>query len=55
MACNSAFEIIGDAVSFSSLIFRITTKDGQPFSAQNGSSTIFTNLAAGTYNFQVEV
>ncbi|MFT6748558.1 MAG: gliding motility-associated-like protein [Flavobacterium sp.] len=54
IACNGNFEVIVDAVSFSPLIYRITTKDGQPFLVQNGSSNVFTNLAAGTYNFQVE-
>jgi hypothetical protein len=54
IACNGNFEVIVDAVSFSALIYRITTKDGQPFLVQNGNSNVFTNLAAGTYNFQVE-
>ena len=54
ISCGQTFEVIVDAVGISQLIYRITTKDGQPFIIQNGTSSIFTNLQPGTYNFQVE-
>ena len=54
ISCGQTFEVIVDAVGISQLTYRITTKDGQPFLIQNGTSSIFTNLQPGTYNFQVE-
>jgi gliding motility-associated-like protein len=36
------------------LKYSITTKDGNPFLLDNGTSNIFYNLASGIYTFQVE-
>lgn len=54
VSCGSTFEVIVNAQGNSALIYRITTKDGQPFLIENGSSSLFTGLAPATYNFQVE-
>ncbi|WP_170826799.1 gliding motility-associated C-terminal domain-containing protein [Flavobacterium caeni] len=35
------------------LSYYITTKDGQPFYVDNGTSNVFTGLTPGIYNFQV--
>lgn len=36
------------------LNYRITTKDGQPFLVNNGTSNSFAGLQPGTYNFRVQ-
>jgi gliding motility-associated-like protein len=51
---NGNYDVVVDAVGLAPLHFRITSKDGAPFLLQNGTSSLFLGLAAGTYNFQVE-
>lgn len=51
---NNKFDVIVDASGIGNLIYRITTKNGQPFLVQNGNSNIFLGLDAGSYNFQVQ-
>ncbi len=54
VSCGSTFEVIVDAEGNSALIYRITTKNGQPFLIENGNSSLFSGLAPAVYNFQVE-
>lgn len=54
ISCNTTFEVVVQAVGLGPLLYRITTKDGAPFLVQNGNSNLFSGLAAGLYNFQVE-
>lgn len=54
ISCNTTFEVVVEAVGLGPLIYRITTKNGQPFLVQNGNSSLFTGLAPAVYNFQVE-
>ncbi|UPT69572.1 MAG: gliding motility-associated C-terminal domain-containing protein [Flavobacterium sp. JAD_PAG50586_2] len=54
VSCGSSYEVIVNALGNSTLTYRIITKDGQPFVVQNGSSSLFTGLAPGTYVFEVE-
>ncbi|AWG25235.1 gliding motility-associated C-terminal domain-containing protein [Flavobacterium kingsejongi] len=54
-ACTSgASDVLLDATGNGTLIFRITTKDGEPFPMDNGDNPLFSNLATGVYNFQIE-
>lgn len=54
ISCNTTFEVVVNAVGLGPLLYRITLKNGQPFVIQNGTSNLFTGLAAAVYNFQVE-
>lgn len=54
ISCNTTFEVVVNAVGLGPLLYRITTKNGLPFLVQNGTSNLFTGLAAAVYNFQVE-
>ena len=54
ISCNTTFEVVVQAVGLGPLLYRITSKDGAPFLVQNGNSNLFSGLAAGLYNFQVE-
>lgn len=54
ISCNTTFEVVVNAVGLGPLLYRITLKNGQPFLVQNGTSNLFTGLAAAVYNFQVE-
>ncbi len=51
---NGSYDVVVDAIGLAPLHYRITSKDGVPFLLQNGTSSLFLGLAAGTYNFQVE-
>lgn len=54
-ACdNNTFDVIIDASGFAPLIYRITTKNGNPFVLQNGNSSVFLGLEPAIYNFQIE-
>lgn len=47
-------DVIIDAVGSLPLIYRITQKNGQPFTTGDQSEAVFTGLEPGIYNFQVE-
>ncbi|WP_313803496.1 gliding motility-associated C-terminal domain-containing protein [Flavobacterium sp.] len=51
---DNSFDVIVDAVGFIPLEYRITEKDGQPFTVNNGNSALFSGLGQGVYNFQIE-
>lgn len=54
ISCGSTFEVVVNAEGNSALTYRITTKNGLPFLIENGSSSVFSDLAPAIYNFQVE-
>lgn len=54
VSCGSTFEVVVNAVGNSALTYRITTKNGQPFLVENGSSSLFSSLAPAIYIFEVE-
>jgi gliding motility-associated-like protein len=54
VSCGSTFEVVVNAVGNSALVYRITTKNNQPFLIENGSSSLFSGLAPAIYNFEVE-
>jgi|GEM_PF-381800 len=54
VSCGVGYDVIVDAVGTNPLIYRIITKDGNPFLINNGNSSVFTGLAPGVYGFQVE-
>ncbi|WP_284651676.1 gliding motility-associated C-terminal domain-containing protein [Flavobacterium terrisoli] len=54
VSCGTTFEVIVLAEGFNPLLYRITTRNGDPFLVENGNSNIFTGLQPATYNFQVE-
>lgn len=54
VSCGSTFEVVVNAVGNSALIYRITTKNNQPFLVENGSSSLFSSLAPAIYNFEAE-
>ncbi len=51
---NSSYDVFITAAGVAPYIYRITEKDGNPFLIDNGGSNIFSGLASGIYNFQVE-
>lgn len=51
---NGNSETIVNATGVPPLLYKITTKNGQPFVVNNGSSNVFQNLDIGIYNFQLE-
>ena len=51
---NNTFEVVVNATGLGPLLYRITTKNGQPFLIQNGTSNTFLTLAPAIYNFQIE-
>ena len=54
-ACaNNTHDVIVDAYGFAPLIYRITTKNGNPFLIQNSNSSVFLGLEPAFYNFQIE-
>ena len=53
ISCNSTFDVMVNATGFGPLTYNITTKNGQPFLVNNGTSNLFTGLAPGIYTFQV--
>lgn len=54
ISCGATYEVVVNAVGNSALIYRITSKNGQPFLVENGSASLFSNLEPGTYSFEVE-
>ena len=46
-------QVIIQATGIAPLSYYITTKDGQPFFVNNGTSNVFAGLTPGIYNFQV--
>ncbi|AWH83879.1 hypothetical protein HYN59_01545 [Flavobacterium album] len=50
---NNTSEVIIAADGVGPLIYDITTKNGDPFVVNNGTSNLFTGLEPGTYNFRV--
>lgn len=54
ISCGSTFEVVVNATGNTALVYRITTKNGQPFLVQNGSSGLFSGLVPGLYVFEVE-
>lgn len=56
MPCSASgnLDVIIDVNGAAPLHFTIVTKDGVPFSFDNGNSNVFTNLDPGVYTFQVE-
>jgi len=53
ISCNNTFDVLVNATGFGPLTYNITTKNGQPFVINNGTSNLFTGLALGIYTFQV--
>jgi gliding motility-associated-like protein len=54
VSCNSTFEVLVNAVGFGPLQYSITTKNGEPFVIENGTSNYFSNIEPAIYNFRVE-
>lgn len=54
ISCGTTFEVLVTAEGIAPLQYRITTKNGQPFVIQNGTSNYFANLEPAIYTFQVE-
>ncbi|RZJ29078.1 MAG: hypothetical protein EOO48_08390, partial [Flavobacterium sp.] len=50
----SSSDIIVTAIGVAPLIYRITSKNGQPFSVDNANSGYFSGLEPAVYNFQVQ-
>jgi gliding motility-associated-like protein len=50
---NNTSEVIIDAEGLGPLSYEITTKDGEPFAVDNGTSNLFSGLEPATYNFRV--
>lgn len=54
-SCNSgSFDVIVEAHGIAPLTYRITMANGGPMVIENGTSNVFSGLAPGSYNFQVE-
>lgn len=54
-SCSPASsDVIVTATGVAPLIYRITSKNGQPFAVDNGNNSLFTTLEPAIYNFQVE-
>ena len=54
-ACgNNTSDVVVEASGLGPLIYRITTKNGNPFVVQNVNSSIFLGLEPAIYTFQVE-
>jgi len=51
---NNTTDVVVVASGLAPLIYRIISKDGAPFSVENGTSNLFEGLAPGIYGFQVE-
>lgn len=54
VSCGTTFEVILNAEGIAPLQYSITTKNGQPFLVQNGTSNYFANLQPAIYNFRVQ-
>ncbi|MFM2213577.1 MAG: hypothetical protein RL427_840 [Bacteroidota bacterium] len=53
ISCNNTYDVLVNAVGFGPLTYKITTKNGLPFSIDNTTSNLFTGLAPAIYTFQV--
>jgi gliding motility-associated-like protein len=54
-ACSAnTYDVLVDANGIGNLIYRITSKNGNSFSINNGTNPAFLGLESATYNFQVE-
>ena len=53
-SASGSLDVIIKANGTAPLHYSIITKDGAPFSLDNGNSNVFPNLASGIYTFQVE-
>lgn len=54
-ACaNNLLDVVVQATGIGPLIYRITTKNGQPFLVNNATSPIFLGLEPAVYNFQIQ-
>lgn len=51
---NNTYDALVIAHGYDPLTYRITTKNGQPFFINNGSSNIFLGLQPAIYSFQIE-
>ena len=51
---SSGSQVIINATGIAPLTYKITTKNGIPFSVNNGTSNIFSGLLPGIYNFRVQ-
>jgi gliding motility-associated-like protein len=54
VSCGSVFEVVVNAQGNSALVYRIITRNGQPFLVENGNSGVFSGLDPALYVFQVE-
>lgn len=53
--CGNGFAIVElNAVGIGQLNYRITQKNNQPFTVNNGNNNVFLNLEPAIYNFQIE-
>lgn len=53
--CGNGFSTIElNAIGIGQLNYRITQKNNQPFSINNGTNNVFVNLEPAIYNFQIE-
>src|SRR5690606_31540910 len=51
--CPDQNEVVVNATGIAPLQYSITTKNGQPFSVNNGTNNTFSNLEPAIYNFRV--
>lgn len=54
VCANGNLDTIIVAEGIPPLIYRVTEKNGVPFTVNNGTSNIFLNLEPATYNFQIQ-
>ncbi|MEO5776366.1 MAG: gliding motility-associated C-terminal domain-containing protein [Flavobacterium sp.] len=54
VSCGATYEVVVNALGNSALIYRIITKNGQPFLIENGNSSLFSGLEPAIYVFEVE-
>lgn len=54
VSCGTNFEVVVEAEGLNPLIYRIVSKNNQPFIVENGNSSFFTGLEPAIYVFEVE-
>ena len=54
VSCGTNFEVVVEAEGLNPLIYRIISKNNQPFIVENGNSSFFTGLEPAIYVFEVE-
>jgi gliding motility-associated-like protein len=54
VSCGNSFEVVVEAEGLNPLIYRIISKNNQPFLVENGNSGFFTGLEPAIYVFEVE-